>query len=160
MNVVAFNTVIAWENIFVFKRHHDFISTWKKHMITGQVNYGQEKRRNQVGSQKAHVTHAGIEHGHDLRIASHTGSKKDHGDQRKYWPQKSVDVRNKIEVVIKEDLFLRDRLVHEFFDVLTEINGDGNNGEHQRREEKGAQVFADDIAIKNGQGIPDLRLQT
>jgi hypothetical protein len=58
-------------------------------------------------------------------------------------------------VVFKEDLFVTGMQI---FDVLTEINSDGimeNIG-----AVKSARVFADDMAIKNGQRIPDLRLQT
>jgi hypothetical protein len=44
--------------------------------------------------------------------------------------------------------------------MLAEVDGDGNNGKQERREKKGTQVFSDDIAIKDGQGIPAFEMQT
>ena len=70
-------------------------------MISRQVNSGKKKRRNQVGPQKARITHTGIEHGDDLGIARHAGSKENDGDQGKYRPKETVDIGNEIKIVIK-----------------------------------------------------------
>lgn len=97
------------------------------------------------------ITHARIEHGYYFGVTRHAGRKEDNSNQRKDRPQQSVDVRNKIEVIIEQDFLLGDRLINKLFNVFAEIDGDGNNREQQRGKKKRAQVFAYDISVERKQ---------
>lgn len=120
-------------------------------MITEQVQSRQEERGKKIRPQKPAITHAGIEKGDNLRIAREAGSKKDNSDQGKNRPQQSVDIRDKVEVVIKQNFLFCDRLVNKLFDVFTEVDRDRDDREKQGSEEKGTQVFTDDISVERKQ---------
>ena len=98
-------------------------------MVTEQVQSGQEEGGKKIWTQKPAITHAGIEKSDDLRIARQAGSKKDNSDQGKNRPQQSVDIRDKVEVVIKDNFLLCDRLINKLFDVLTEVDRDRDDRE-------------------------------
>lgn len=112
--------------------------------------------RNQVRSQEPAITHARIQHCYNFSISCKAGSKKDNRDQRKYWPQQAIYPGNKIEVVIKNDLFTGNRLSNKFFNVFTEVNGHRNNRKKESRKKKRAQIFENDIPVNGGKQADEL----
>jgi hypothetical protein len=125
-------------------------------MISEQMNSYDQAGRNQVRSEETAITHARIQHGYNFSISCKTGSKKDNCNQRKYGPQQAIDPGNKIEVIIKKDLFTGNRLSNKFFDMLTEIYGHRNNRKKQRRKKKRAQIFENDIPVNGGKQAGEL----
>ena len=59
-------------------------------------------------------------------------------------------MRNKIEIIIKKDLFARYIGIEKLFDMLTEIDGDSNDRKEQGSKKESAYIFTDDIPV-NGQ---------
>jgi hypothetical protein len=152
MDVAAFDFEIALKDVFILKRQHGFITAREKNMISQQVQKGQKKCGDQVRSEEAGITHSGIEHRHHFRIAGQTGGEKDDRDQRKNRTEQTIYPGNKIEIVIHQDLFPGDRLLHKFFNMLTKIDGDADDRKQHGGEKEGAQVFEDDISVQCEQG--------
>lgn len=152
MDIAAFDFEVVWENIFVFKGHHRLVAPWKKNMITQQIQAGKKKCSDQIRAKKTIIAHARIEHGDHLSIARKAGRKKDDRDQGEDRPEQAIDIRDEIEIIVKQDFLFRHRFVHEFFNMLTEIDRDGDNRKEERGKEKRTQEFADDISVKYSQG--------
>lgn len=156
MNIAALNLKVARIDVCVLKSKFYFISTGKENMIAEQIKKSKKTSSYKIGTKKAPVAHARIENGHHLRIPSEARGKKNDGNKGKNRPEQTIDIGNKIQVILKQNLFCPDLLIDKFFNVLTEINRDRNDRKKQRRKEKRAQVFANDISINSQQASSEL----
>jgi len=131
----------------VFKVVFELIGMGDNIVLTHPKDTCQQATRYNVGDQDPIETHPSTQHCYKLGVLSHPRGKENNGYERKERPHQPIDPRNKGEVVLLDDLKHSQFGIDKLIDLLTKVNNNRDQGDHQHRKEEAGQILLDDIEV-------------
>ena len=73
-----------------------------------------------------------------LRIGRHLGREEDNRNEHEQRAEHVYEVRDEVQVIVKDDGLERSLLRHEVIDLLTDVEDDDNADDKQQRHKEGS----------------------
>ena len=93
------------------------------------------------------IAYSTCENSNDFRICSHLGSKEDDSDEHEQRTEHVHEIRNEIQIIIKDDCLQRCFLRHEIVDLLTDVEDDHDADDKEQSHKEGADELLCDIKV-------------
>jgi len=85
--------------------------------------------------------------GYNLRISRHSGSKEDYRNEHKQRTEHICEIRNKIDIIIKNNLVQWSIMLDKIINLLTNIKNNYNSYYQYQSNEEGKNEFLRNIKI-------------
>ena len=99
------------------------------------------------------IANATRQNGNDLAITRQFGCKEDNRDEYEQRTEHIHKIRNKIDVIIKDNFFYRYLILKEIVHFLCQIKYYSNTHDKHNRKEECAQEFANNIFVESFQRV-------
>ncbi len=147
LNVVIAHFSFFGIEIFGFELDAGFVGRGYNVSAENKRYNSNNKCRNHIGTKHSFKADSIGKNGNDFGIIGHFRCKKDDSQENEQGTKQVGIVRNKVEVVVKNDFFERGIVCHEFIDSFVDVEHHCNRKNKGNHENKCPQKLFNDIFV-------------
>ena len=134
--------------VLLLKLHARGVGSRQDPQAKDKGKQGNERGRYQIRHHEPMVTDAAGEHGHHLRVLRHLGGEENHRQEHEHGRILVHKIRDKIEVIVKDDGPQRGFLAHEILNFFTDVEDDDDQGQEGDGDEERHQELPDNVPVQ------------